>query len=508
MRIADHQTVLLGPPGSGKTSTILSMIEQDLTEYKPEQISLVSFTKKAVQEATDRVCAKFKLPRTKFHNFQTVHAMCYRALGCSKTSLMSAQNFAELGAMFGFPLTASISLEDGALVLPDQDKGSKMLFLDNLARTMRRPLKDIWRDADAGFMWAELERFAKEYAQYKKQNFKMDFTDLLDNYIAEGEPSDAKVVYIDEAQDLSRIQWEVLERCFSSAEKVIIAGDDDQSIFKWSGADLQTFLNLQGTKRVLAHSWRLPRAIHAKAGTVIKRVKQRFDKPFSPTENEGKIEYLSSIDHVSIDPEKKTFILARNVYLLNSIYDFLRVRGFNFVGRNGYHSINEEHVVAILAWEALRKGDAITLQQAKLVYDLLRVGEYLERGGKAELTKITQLEENFSWETLHDHYGLKSMPIWHKALLGIPVDKREYYIGLLRQKKKLTATANIHVNTIHGVKGGEADHVVILSDMSKKTYEEMNRDPCSEHRVAYVALTRSKEKLTIVLPQGKYSYAY
>lgn len=508
MRIVENQEVILGPPGTGKTTEILNRLEEDLRTIAPEQLALVSFTRKAVQEAVERVCKRFSLSRNRFVNFQTVHAMCYRQLGCTKNDLMTKQDFMELGEIFGYELTASINMEDGALILPDREKGSKILFIENLARSMRRPLKDVWKEAALDISWPEVERFAKGYETFKKQNGKMDFTDLLERYINEGTPLGVKHAYIDEAQDLSRIQWEVLQRCFSNADKVIIAGDDDQSIFKWSGADLQTFLKLEGTPCVLGHSYRLPAAVHGKAAAIIKRVKQRFDKKFTPTEKEGSVKYVTSLDHVKIDPEAKTLVLVRNVYLLNPVYEALKVRGLNFTGRGSFQSINEEHVKAILAWEALRKGDAIHLEAVQAIYELLRVGDILGRGGKAELSRMTRSEELFSWETLRDHYGLLALPIWHKALIGIPVEKREYYISMLRRKQRLTAIANIHVNTIHGVKGGEADHVIIVSDMSRKTYEEMQRDPCSEHRVAYVAVTRSKQDLTIVLPQGKYSYTY
>jgi superfamily I DNA/RNA helicase len=66
----------------------------------------------------------------------------------------------------------------------------------------------------------------------------------------------------------------------------------------------------------------------------------------------------------------------------------------------------------------------------------------------------------------------------------------------------------VNINTIHGVKGGEANHVIIISDMSKRTYIEMQKDYDSEHRVAFVALTRAIERVTIVMPQSKFSYPY
>lgn len=506
--LAPNQTVLLGPPGTGKTTSVLDSIEHDLLTYQPEEIALVSFTRKAVREAAERMADRFQFNKSRLPYFQTVHSLCYRSLACQKSDLMTRLDYAELGEMLGYNLNADISVEDGALIIPDQDKGGKLLFLDNLARTTRRPLREVWKQLNLNIMWAEVERFCNTYSKYKEHNGKLDFTDLLECYVAEGTAPEVKVAYVDEAQDLSAVQWAVLQRAFAHVEKLVIAGDDDQSIFKWSGADLGAFMALGGTIRTLAHSYRLPQAVHGKAKTIIQRVKTRYNKEFTATEKPGTVTYAHTLDNVKINEDESTLILVRNVYLLKNVYEYLRRQGINFTGRKDFAAINADHVQAIVCWERLRKGDTLSLEETKNVYEHLRVGDVLARNGKTALNKMERSDENFSWETLRDHYGLLALPIWHKALLGIPLEKREYYISLLRRNKKLTAESNVHVNTIHGVKGGEADHVVVLSDMSRKTYEEMLRDPCSEHRTAYVAVTRSKNKLTIVLPQNKYSYSY
>lgn len=501
------QSVYLGPPGSGKTTTIISLVKECLETHESEHIALVSFTRKAVNEAIERVTEKFSLERDRFPLFQTVHAMCYRALGCSKNDMMTRENFQELGTMFGYELTLTGSnMEDGILILPDRDKGSKLLFLDNLSRIRCESLKDTWRTSNANIPFAELERFSIGYTKYRKQTGKKDFTDLLSAYLEECLPLPVSAAFIDEAQDLSALQWKVLQKAFSEAEQVFVAGDDDQSIFKWSGADLNTFLELDGEKIVLDHSYRLPQAVHAKAQTVIGRVRRRYNKLYTATKGVGKVQYLASLGNAKIIPEEKTLILARNVYMLKAVYEELELRGLSYTGRNGFKSVDDDHLRAIKAWERVRKGDTVTLDEAKIVYQFLRVGVILSRGGKATLNKLEREDESFSWETLRDHYGLLEKPVWQKALVGIPLEKRQYYIGMLRRKQKLSENSNLHVNTIHGVKGGEADHVIVLSDMSRQTHEEFLRDPCSEHRVFYVAVTRSKDKLTIILPQGKYGY--
>lgn len=500
--------MVLGPPGTGKTTTLLKMIEDALLSgIKPEEIAFLSFTKKAVSEAADRACAKFKLNRKRFPLFQTVHSLCFSRLGCSKNDLMTKQNYLDLGAWLGYEFTSSCDMEDGVLT-SGAANGDKFLFLDNISRVRCETIRDTWEAEGFDVSWAELDRFSKGYARYKEKTGVMDFTDLLTKFVEEGLPTKAKIAFIDEAQDLSQAQWRVLQKCFAKVDKVVIAGDDDQSIFKWSGADLNTFLNLEGDKKLLNLSHRLPKAIHRKAQDTIKRVKNRYDKPFESTAEEGSVDYVSSIEQARVVQDESTMILVRNVYLLAPVYEHFKRLGLAYNGRNGFTSISEGHVGAIRAWEAMRKGNSIPLADARLIYEHLRIGPILARGGKVALDKHEDTEEGITWETLRDHFGLLSKPLWHEALTGIPLEKREYYISLLRNKVKITAEPNVFINTIHGVKGGEADHVIIVSDMSKRTYMEMQKDLDSETRVAYVALTRAKKRLTIIMPNGRYSYPY
>ena len=60
----DHtkQTLILGPPGTGKTTRLISIMEKEIARgVKPERIAFVSFTKKATEEAADRAAEKFGL---------------------------------------------------------------------------------------------------------------------------------------------------------------------------------------------------------------------------------------------------------------------------------------------------------------------------------------------------------------------------------------------------------------------------------------------------------------
>lgn len=508
MKIGINQMVLLGPPGTGKTTSLMGMIEDALKSgIQPEEIAFVSFTKKAVTEAKERACAKFKLSASRFPLFQTVHALCFRQLGLSKMSLLGKQNYIELGEWLGYDLSTHYDMGDGNLPTGGQP-GDKLLFLDSIARVRCVEVRQVWEEIGEDTSWAEQERFSLGYARYRERTGLLDFTDLLHKFIKEGHATKVKVAFIDEGQDLSRAQWLVLEKCFSNVQQVTIAGDDDQSIFKWSGADLDTFLSLGGEQRVLEHSYRLPIAVYQKALGVIMQVRHRYPKAFTPTDRRGAVDYVSSLEQITIVPGESTLILVRNVYLLPQVYEHIKRLGLVYSGRNGFNSVKGGHVDAIRAWERMRKGFPITMSEVKEVYDNLRVGAVLARGGKVKLDNLDDSDDMFTWETLRDHYGLISKPIWHEALQGIPLETREYYIAVLRSKRKISEAPMVHINTVHGVKGGEAKHVIIVSDMSKRTYTEMQKDYDSEHRVAFVALTRAIDRVTIIMAQGKYSYPY
>lgn len=510
MRINKNQRLILGPPGTGKTTTILNKIEQLLSAgTSPERIAFVSFTKKAVNEAITRACVRFNLDKERFKSFKTIHALCFQELGMNRSRMLGRADLTELGNLLGYRFNTSFISDEGQILFPDDDKGSQIYFLDNFARIAGCDHNRARIETGVRMGLAEMENFSRRYKQFKESRGKYDFTDLLEQYAEKGDPLDVDYFFVDEAQDLSVAQWRVLQRAATRANEVTICGDDDQSIFKWAGASLKTFLSLEGEKEVLAKSYRLPSVIHRRAQEIISRVTDRFTKEFSSTDKEGSIITATTFDQIQLEENESVLVLVRNTYLLQPIYSFLEQQSVQFTGRGNVKSVEGEHIRAILLWEKVRKGEGITLEEARLVYSHLRVGEgILSRGGKAALLRTNEEQELLTFETLRDNYGLMDAPIWHKALQGISHSKREYYVSLLKKGEKLTKTADVAVNTIHGTKGGEADHVIIVPDMAKRSYDHSKLDPDSEVRVAYVAITRARKRVTLLQPNSKFFFDY
>lgn len=508
MQIGKNQTLVLGPPGCGKTTDLLNKVEALIAEgISPARIGFVSFTRKAITEATSRACNKFGLRYDEFPYFKTIHSLCFFLLGVKRSDIVSKEHMAELGAILGYRFGGSFDESETGMPV-GSDKGDMLLFMDNFARVTMKSLREAWQIASNDIDWFEQERMSNTYAKYKDNGGLLDFTDLLSLTITKKLTVDLDVVFIDEAQDLSRLQWAVLHSLFQNVNRVFIAGDDDQSIYKWSGADVDTFLTLPGKKELLTQSYRVPRLIHRVSTKIITSVKNRYDKPYHPKDEEGVMDVCQNLDYVKWHEDGSTLLLARNVYLLARYTKYLRLHGIPYVMRGGHSSVKTAHIEAIMAWEALRKGESITGRAAKRMYDQLKIGKWLRRGGRASIGRMHD-DDAFAIEHLINDHGLVSVDaIWHDALEGIDQETREFYLAILRSKRKLTAPPTVSINTIHGVKGGEADHVVVVSDMSWRTYQEYQKGPDNEHRVAYVAVTRAKKRLTIVQASTNLAYPY
>lgn len=509
------QRVILGPPGCGKTTYLLNRVQDEMADgVHPSRIAYVSFTRKATEEARSRALLRFNATVDDFPFFKTLHALAYQQLGLNRAQVMGRAQYRTLGEALGLVFSDYMDFEDGSVPMSAKN-GDMARFITGMARATLTPLEDQFKKVPIGNVgWFQVKQFSDTLERFKTDTGMIDFPDMLDSFVTQCNPLDVDVAFIDEAQDLSKQQWRMLRHALQRVQRVYIAGDDDQAIFKWSGADVESFLSLEGERIVLDQSYRLPRAVHAAVELISSRISRRYPKAWRSRDDAGSVHHLPQLHQIewdrSIDASGKMptyLLLARNRYLLEQYEQFVRASGVPYsIGTRS--SLDKSSVEAIKLWEYLRPpyNKALPAADVRLVYSKMRCGEGLARGHKT-LKGVTD-DTLLTLADLKRDHGLQREDVWHDALTMIPVEDREFMVACLRRKEKITAVPRVHISTVHGVKGGEADHVVMLSDMAGRTYAESRIDPDDEHRVAYVAASRARQSLTIILPQTPRAYDF
>ena len=201
--------------------------------------------------------------------------------------------------------------------------------------------------------------------------------------------------------------------------------------------------------------------------------------------------------------EGSWLILARNNYQLYPIEKYLKQKGYVFERKFGGFKANK-HVVAIRTWLDLIEGKEVSYDSIMKLYSCMRTGEGITRGFKNG--NSLDKEKTYTYKELRDSHGLIAMGKWEEALTLIPDDDKYYYQALEKTGDLFYNEPRIRLSTIHGSKGAEAENVMLLTDVSYATWKNINDQSDDEHRVFYVGITRAKNNLFIVNPQGLYSY--
>lgn len=499
--------VIFGPPGTGKTTRLLGVVDEAISGgLSPDRICYVGFTRRSANEAKERACEKFKLDPAQLPWFRTLHSLSFGMLMLNKSQVMQVGDYLSLCKQLGLSITLSGGInEDGTFA--GQTKGDRLLFAEAMARARMQELKAYWESIpDEDIYWYELLRLSESLDAYKHQHDKMDFTDIIYNYAHGNHPvPPVDLLIVDEAQDLSPLQWRLVRKLMSQIERTYIAGDDDQAIFRWAGADVESLILADGTREVLGQSYRVPRKIQEVAVSIASRIQNRIPKNWNSREADGQVEYLTDVS--SIDMSSGTWLLlARNSYLLEQYQWHCLQEGFLFESKSTT-GITLKNVPAIIAWEELRLGRSLPAWRIRPIYDLMSSGAGIARGYKGKFNEIPDKQE-FTLYALRAEQGLvrRAEHPWDVALDKIIDSEREYFLSAIRRGEKFTEKPRVRISTVHGAKGAEADNVVIQCDMAERTFNEFEKFPDDEHRVWYVAVTRARERLIIVSPKTDRCY--
>ena len=469
---------VIGPPGTGKTRRLLNEVHKYVQQGTPlDQIGYFAFTRKAAGEARDRFLAKNEdLTKKDIKYFQTLHSLAFNNLGLKEENVMQEGNYKAIGETCGIQIKyAAYETNNFNGIF---SSNSEYLSLINLARVKQISAEQQF-DLNEHLTWITREKLIaieKEINNYKKTHGLIDFTDMLQKFLDKGKPPKFKVIFVDEAQDLSLIQWSMIKKIEEETQcDVWIAGDDDQAIFGWAGADVNSFIKWKSREILLSQSERVPRLIQEAALNIIQRIYfNRIPKDYLPKDTKGNIYQRYKLNDVDLT-KGDWLILTRTKSLWRPIPPFLKRKGLYFNTVEG-NSIGKTLYEDIQTWNDFQQG--LTPPDIK-------------RQRLEEITGEKNFDINLSWDA---------------AFKNITSAKREYMKAMLLNGENLSRPPRIKVSTIHGAKGGEATNVVLFLNQTANTIKGSKKSQAKqeeEFRVWYVGVTRTIENLYLIKCKNK-----
>jgi hypothetical protein len=261
---------------------------------------------------------------------------------------------------------------------------------------------------------------------------------------------------------------------------------------------------MEGDRTILNKSYRLSKLIHAKADKLIRRVQDRVDKEWTSRDDLGEVKIFPSeqLDNLR---EGKWFVLARHGHRLTKLEEDMKKKGLYYLktNKNGKKepSISERVRRAILGWQALCQGRSVDYATVKSCYMYMQTGVGVDKEHKS--MKGANKDGMYTHETLCRDYGLKigrDKP-WFESLVNLSSTNVEIIRELLRRGEDIRSDPRIELSTIHGSKGGEADNVMLFTDLPRKADMKYWKNKDEERRVFYVGMTRARNKLHLVRAQ-------
>ncbi len=472
-----HLSTIYGPPGTGKTRRLVEITSKEVLE-RSARCCYLSYTKSAAEEAANRVKALTAGGHSKLAGVMpsTIHSLAFNAISANRAQVVDLLKLDALAKHTGIPFKRN-NIED-----TEPLEGDDYLAVLSLAGNKGISSAEAYKHLGAPGEWARFEMFETAYTSWKREYGFLDFNDMLVKFVDLPESCIPlfEVVMLDEAQDCSNLQWKAINRVAEKAARVYVAGDDDQAIFEWNGANphgMAEFadrnLSAGGRVTVLDHSWRVPAAAHFMAQEVIDLVETRVAKKFNHSGRDGEvIRYGSTFD---ID------------------WQTMRETGALVLVRDRFRSLEVERILnqALIPY---RKLGGFSPWQGKWADTIRATNKWIrgEQMSEAEIQRVQKAAQPRFRDVVGSRFDSTHRIKWWDIIEGIPPYLMHFYT-----EADMDAEQTITLSTIHQAKGREHHTVVLDAELSTRALDQIDEHHDSEVRVQYVGLTRTSGHLHI-----------
>jgi len=564
-------TRLFGGPGSGKTTELLDRVEEilDRDDVDVNDVLVVSYTRAAANEVRERLAERLDVdPRTLQGNVCTMHAKAYELLNLSRGDVVGESDKEEFCEEYGLEYEDEYS-GSGRRTARSTTLGNKIIATSQWLQRTRRDVADWY---DVPFQWNEEEvrlppeidsnaqegnkytptwpsdddRFdvpeaIRGWRTYKGENDLVGFADMLERVKQRSLLPNVDYLVIDEFQDITQLQFDIYEEWKPHMENVLIAGDDDQVVYAWQGADPQLLLGEGGNDVILDTSHRLPSKILKVVQQEVGHIDERQEKNLSPRVEGGTVEAVESPSMLELvrnvrytvqEHDGTMMVLFRARYQRFRFIDEFIDEGIPFSTLTDQRMWTDRLNQYVDAVEKVDRDEPVDGLEARRLADMLAdsafgtnerddffddIDERKEEAGVDDLTEI-EVDPDF----VTDHVPFMPAPasaadMVRKVTSYQRNSMEAYFAGDYRDMDR----DRVRVGTIHSAKGREADHVFVATDLTEKVVEQMaasiddetevpevdeftsRTDPVpiltdNERRVFYVGMSRARERLVLM----------
>lgn len=561
-------TRLFGGPGCGKTTALLDRVDEMLESgVRIEDILIVSYTRAAAAEVRERLAERLdRSPRSLRSNVCTMHAKAYELLNLSRQDVVGEKHKQEFCEDYGLDYEDEY---DSSRRRSSRSTtiGNKIIATSQWLQRTRRDVAD-WHDVP--FQWdvetvrlppdidpeaqtgnkytptwssdddrIDVPQTIRAWRSYKGETDLVGFADMLERVEQRSLVPSVDYLVIDEFQDITTLQYSAYDEWKSQMERVLIAGDDDQVVYAWQGADPMLLLEEGGENVVLDTSYRLPSRILNVVNREISHVDERQEKNFLPRMEGGVVEavrgpsmfdLMRNVRATVEEDDGSIMVLFRARYQMFQFMDEFIDQGIPFRTMTDQRMWTDRLTDYVHAVEALEDGEPLTALEARRLAEMLDNAAF-GTGARDDLfdaiddrtedvDDLTEIEVAPSFVKDHAPFApdrSSADDMVHKVTNYQKRSIRAYFSGPYQDNDR----ARVRVGTIHSAKGREADHVFVATDLTEKVVEQMaatvedpetvpgvdqftkHTDPVptltdNERRVFYVGMSRARERLVIL----------
>jgi DNA helicase-2/ATP-dependent DNA helicase PcrA len=265
--LTEGPLLVIAGPGTGKTLTIVRRMGYLVGGgVRPERILAVTFTNRAAREMKERALALLG------HQARGILVGTFHFLGLRIMSEVLSETFVIYG-------------RDDQIGLLKSLFGGTAVKARELAERISR-VKNLVEEGDA-----DLRGIRASYDTALRSRAAYDFDDLIGVPVAMFEKTGSEMpfrgrfdyIMVDEYQDISPVQYRLLQCFAEETRNICVVGDSDQAIYAFRGADLENFLGFErdfkGAERVvLNENYRSAATIVGASNGLIRRNKRRIEK--------------------------------------------------------------------------------------------------------------------------------------------------------------------------------------------------------------------------------------